>query len=216
MSDISKINVNGTTYNLKDSRIPNLPGSSTTFLRGDGQWVAPSVNTLSSNSDVSEEGTYLLIAPSSANTRGFTLLGEKNVTANTTSTSATSLDNITVASVWTTSKMIYARIRDNAGPRAGYFYGSDCFFINYKLANGSTTALTYAGRIIHRYSSSSKWEQYSGATTTGYGVYAYDINSSGRVRIYVRYNATYSLTINGTYHVEVYALDWPDGVSVYS
>ena len=146
----------------------------------------------------------------------YTLLGEKDVTANTTGTSATSLDSITVgAAAWTKAKMIYVRIRDKAGPRAGYFYGSDNIFINYNLANSSTTAITTAGRLIHRYSTSSQWGLYSGATSTGYGVYAYDINNSGRVRIYTRYNSTNSLTINGTYHVEVYALDWPDGVSPY-
>ena len=61
MADISKINVNSTTYNLKDSRIPNLPGDTTTYLRGDGTWTAPTVSTMTSSADVSDESTYLLI-----------------------------------------------------------------------------------------------------------------------------------------------------------
>lgn len=61
MADISKIKVNNTTYNLKDSRIPALPGSTSTYLRGDGSWVAPTVSTMSSASNVSDESTYLLI-----------------------------------------------------------------------------------------------------------------------------------------------------------
>ncbi len=51
--------------------------------------------------------------------------------------------------------------------------------------------------------------------TAGYGVYAYSVMNSGNVRIYQRYNATYSLTIDGTYHVEVYKLTYPDGISPF-
>ena len=142
---------------------------------------------------------------------GYTLLGTKEVTANTTSTSATSLDNITISSAWTQAKIIYVRIRDKAGKKLGYFYGSDNWFLNYNLANDSTSAITTAARLITRYTTSSQWGAYTGA----YGVYAYDINSSGRVRIYTRYNNTNTLTINGTYTVQVYALEWPDNVNIY-
>lgn len=212
MANIRKIRVNNTTYDLRDDRLPDLNNSSSQFLRGDGVWASPTVSTINSEADVTDNDTYMTIEPGTGSAYGYTLLGEKNVTANTTSGSSAYLDNITVLSAWTDAKMIYVRIRDNAGPRAGYFYGSDCFFINYSLANGSTSALTSAGRLIHRYSTSSQWGQ---VTTTGYGVYAYDINSSGKVRIYTRYNSSYSLKINGTYHVEVYALDWPDGVGAF-
>ena len=145
----------------------------------------------------------------------WTKVHSEQVTANTTGTSAASLKSITISGIYTKSKIIYVRIRDKAGKRAGYFLGSDCFFINYQDANSSGSALTYAGRLIHRYTSDSKYAMYSGATTTGYGVYAYDINTSGRLRIYTRYSSSYSLTINGTYTVEVYTLDYPDGKSVF-
>lgn len=38
MSDISKINVNNTTYTLKDSRIPEMPNDSSKVLKGNGTW----------------------------------------------------------------------------------------------------------------------------------------------------------------------------------
>lgn len=143
---------------------------------------------------------------------GYTLLGSKEYAINTTSTSQTSQTNITVAAAWTKAKIIYVRVRDKAGKKAGYFYGSDCWFLNYQLANGGTSSLTAAARLITRYSTSSQFTSYSGS----YGVYGYDINSSGRVRIYSRYNSTYSLTINGTYVIQVYALDWPDGKTIFA
>ena len=143
----------------------------------------------------------------------YTLLGSTELTANTTSTSNTSLGSITVSAAWTKAKIIYVRVRDKAGPRAGYFYGSDVWFINANAGNNGTSTFTTGARAIIRYSTSNQYAVYSG---TGYGVFGYDINSSGRVRIYTRYNSTNSLTINGTYVCEVYALNWPDNVSPFS
>ena len=143
---------------------------------------------------------------------GYTKLGSTDLTVNTTSTSNTNQGSITVAAAWTKAKIIYVRVRDKAGARAGYFYGSDVWFINANLANGSTSTFTTGARAIIRYSTSSQYAVYSG---TGYGVFGYDISSAGRVRIYSRYNSTNSLTINGTYVCEVYSLDWPDGKSPF-
>lgn len=146
----------------------------------------------------------------------YTLLGSTDITTNYTSTSAGSAGQLTIGtSAWTKASIIYVRIRDTAGKRAGYFLGSDSFFINYLKANNSSSTLSYAGRLIHRYSKSNRYGLYIGSTTSGYGVYAYDINASGHVRIDQRYNSTYSLTIDGTYHIEVYALDFPDGISPF-
>ena len=137
----------------------------------------------------------------------YTLLYSTELTANTTSTSNTSLSDITVsaAALWTGTKIIYVRIRDKAGARNGYFYGADVWFINYVIASGkATTNLSTSARFIWKYSNS----EYN-ASSSGYGVYPYDINDSGKVRIYTRYNSSFSGTINGTYVVEVYSLDCP-------
>lgn len=151
------------------------------------------------------------------NLPGYTKLGETTLTVNTTSTSASSAGTLSLgASAFDANKILYVRIRDTAGKRAGYFYGSDTYFFNYQDAIGSTSTLTYAARAIHRYSTSNQWATYTGATTTGYGVYAYSISSSGTLTIYRRYNSNYSLTINGTYKVEAYLLDTPDGVSPFA
>jgi hypothetical protein len=59
--------------------------------------------------------------------------------------------------------------------------------------------------------SAGAYTSYVGATTTGYGVYGYSISSAGVVTIQRRYNSNYSLTINGTYTIEVWALDYGPG-----
>jgi len=144
------------------------------------------------------------------------LLAEHDYTVSTTSTSGATVGTIKVGSALQHyDKIVYVRVRDKAGKRPGYFYGSDTFFINTNRANGSTSAWTTAGRLIHRYSTSSVWGQYAGGSTTGYGVYGYSITASGGINVYRRYNSNYSLTIDGTYHVEVYLLDFPDGISPF-
>ena len=147
----------------------------------------------------------------------YTLITSKEATISTTSTSAASATTLALGSSnYTANKIIYVRVRDKAGKRAGYFYGSDTYFFNYQAANGATTDLSYAARICHRYSSSSQFGSYNGSTTNGYGVYAHSIQSNGTLNIYKRYNYNYSLTVNGTYVIEAYVLNTPDGVSPFA
>ena len=139
------------------------------------------------------------------------LLGTTNITVSTTSTSAASAGTITLPAAWTKAKIIYVRVRDQAGKRAGYFYGHDTYFTNLQIANGSTSTLTTAAHMTYAYTSDSAWYEYSGQ----YGVYGYSVSSAGVVTIRRRYNSTYTLTINGTFTCEVWALDYPDGKSPF-
>lgn len=139
------------------------------------------------------------------------LLGKTTITTSSTSTTAASVGTFSIPEAYDGNKVIMVRVRDNAGPRAGYFYGSDSFFMNYQDASGGTSTITYAGRLIHRRTTDNAYSTYVGATTTGYGVYGYSISSEGVVTIQRRYNSNYSLTINGTYDVEVWALNYAPG-----
>ena len=138
----------------------------------------------------------------------WTLLGSTELTVSTTSTSAASAGTISCGSTAADKdSIIYVCIRDKEGKRAGYFAGSDAFFINYNKANGSTSAFAVPAVMCYRYTTSSAW-----AGTAGqYGVYGYSISNAGVVTIRRRYNSNYSLTINSTYSVEVFKLTYPTG-----
>ena len=118
--------------------------------------------------------------------------------------------------LWTPNKWVYVRIRDSAGKRNEYFYGTDQFFYNVNLVNGTgwtniTTALRNTIRV-----SSNEYNAYLTSNTTGYGVWADTLYSDGNIRIRTRYSSTYSLTIDGTYKVEVYLLDPPTGAPIFT
>ena len=138
----------------------------------------------------------------------WTLLGSTELTVNTTSTSAASAGTISCgATAADKDSIIYVRIRDKEGKRAGYFAGSDAYFMNYNKANSSTSAFAVPAVMCYRYTTSSAW-----AGTAGqYGVYGYSISNAGVVTIRRRYNSNYSLTINSTYSVEAFKLTYPTG-----
>lgn len=147
----------------------------------------------------------------------WTKLGETTYSVSTSETTSASVGTVQCGSAASTKdKIIYVRIRDTAGPRAGYFLGSDSFFINYLKANGSTSTLSMGARIILRYTTSETYGETTTSSSTGYGVYAQSVSNGGGVAIYRRYHATNSLTVDGDYKVEVYALDYPDGISPFT
>lgn len=144
----------------------------------------------------------------------YTLLATKEFEVSTTSTSATRVGNVSLPlDAWTSDKILYVRVRDKAGARVGYFVESDTFFTN------NTKATVGVRIIISRAEGNPPLGKMStGTGSTGYGVFA---QSTGKtqtdfiVNIDSRYNSTWSLTIDGTYVVEVYLLDWPDGISPF-
>lgn len=138
----------------------------------------------------------------------WTHIGSTELTVSTTSTSAASAGTISCGSTAADKDaIIYVRVRDTAGKRAGYHAGTDAFFMNYNKANGSTSAFAVPAVLCYRYTTSSAW-----AGTAGqYGVYGYSISNSGVVTIRRRYNSNYSLTINSTFAVDVFKLAYPTG-----
>ena len=135
-------------------------------------------------------------------------ISSTELAVNTTSTSAASAGTVALGSGhFDKTKIIYVRIRDKSGPRNGYFYGSDTFFMNWQNANGSTTTLSVVAQEYYRYNNSA----YTGAAGA-YGVYGYSLTSSGTLTIRRRYNSTNTLTINSTYTIDVYELTPPQSL----
>lgn len=144
----------------------------------------------------------------------WTKVAEKSYTVSTTSTGTTVVGSLSCDSaIYTADKIVYVRIRDTAGKRAGCFYGTDNYFINYNAANSSTATLTSAARFCYSYTSSGNYSVY--VASSGYGIYCNSISSNNDVGLYARYHSSRSLTINGTYKVEVYLLDPAGGVPIF-
>lgn len=147
----------------------------------------------------------------------YTLLASAEFEVSTTSTSQETVGEINISpasDLWRSDTIILVSVRDKAGKRNGYFLGCDYYFTNPIPANdGAETSLTYAGitKVLYNVNEDGDYNQ----VNQPYGVYPYDINNTGRVRIYARYNSSYSLTINGTYLVNVYALKFPNNVSPF-
>ena len=198
----------GASYSAVPSvKLPKTGGGTASFVD-----VTPTTATASDVASgkifYTADGTQTTGTNSGGGGSEWTHIGSKELTVNTTSTSAASAGTISCgATAADKDAIIYVRVRDKEGARAGYHAGTDAFFMNYNKANGSTSAFSVPAVLCYRYTTSSAW-----AGTAGqYGVYGYSISNAGVVTIRRRYNSNYSLTINSTYQVDVFKLTYPTG-----
>lgn len=209
-----------TGYGAMDSVILTVPSKSAATYTpttsnqtiAAGQWLN-GVQTISGDENLTpsniKQGASIFGITGTFTLPTYTLLASAEFTTSSTSTTAASIGTVSAgASAYTSNSILYVKVRDKAGPRAGYFLGSDSFFINVYPVSSATTTLTVGLRYVFYYSSSSRYGSTTCNSTTGYGVYGYSVASNGDVAIYRRYNSSSSLTINGTYNVEVYLLDF--------
>lgn len=149
----------------------------------------------------------------------YTLLHSEVVTVSTTSTSNANVKTIQLdRSKYTQDQMIYVRVRDTAGPRAGYFYGTDAFFIDAESINGSTLVSTISAHRCITVTSSSVYSVSNQAGATNYGVFGYSLTpyintyNGGKIVIRRRYNSSASGTIDSDYRIDIFAIDSPDNL----
>lgn len=107
-----------------------------------------------------------------------------------------------------TNYMLYVSIEDVDGKRAGYFYA--CYSVLPLLAFNTSGAAQTSWSRVSKYDSSS----FQGSGTSFYGVYPYSFytdsaTKTGTLVINMRYNSTYSKTINGTYKAKVFLIKSP-------
>lgn len=193
------------------------------LITGTATPTVPNIQALS----VTENGTYTAsgdvdgYSPVTVNVSGggggssYSLIASGEITANTSSTIAVSLTSKVQAgsSAWTSDKIVYVKVRDKAGKRNGYHYGNDCYVVNHYEYRSSQIATTSVGNLVYAYSST------VGVTSYGpiaYGVCVNSISPDGEIEFTGRYNSSYTKTINGTYTVDVYLLDWPDSESPFT
>lgn len=203
------ISLMGATYSgVKGVTLPKSGGGTATF-----PWVEGSATK-------TENGTYDVtnLAQLIVNVSGgggsspwHKLVNAQENTVSTTSTTAASAFTIELgSSAYTANQIIWVHIRDKAGKRSGYFFGSDAFFINSNATMLGGTTFSAPVVCYTKYTSSG----YSSASGQ-YGVYGYSISSGGTLTVRRRYNSSNSTTINGTYVTNVYALDLPDNLKLF-
>lgn len=159
----------------------------------------------------------------------YTPIYSTSFTVSTTSTTAITVGTVTTgdSSIWTSGKLVYVKIRDTAGWRANHYYGCDAFLANNIPATTLTSTSTYAWfgegysmNASFKLSTNPILSRSSSSAPSGYGVYPTYLDSSGNITINARYSNSSSSSvtqaIDGTFSVDVYLLDWPDGVSVFS
>ena len=146
----------------------------------------------------------------------WTLLHEEDVAVSTTSTSATVVKTINIDGVYTPDAIICARIYDKEGVRDGRYYGSESFAVNSASANpgkGIFNRVVNFGCYGVYYQDVMQYG--TGNTVTGYGVIMSAVNENDSVTISARYAAAYTKTIDSTYHVEIYKLEFPNNESPF-
>jgi len=154
--------------------------------------------------------------PSSA-ASSWTKIAETSYQVSTKSTSTATVDTWATghSEIWTSEKIVYVRIRDTAGKKTGYSYGTDNYFANQCPKNDASANRVNLGCRYNIYvNSNGNYAMVADSATSGYGVYADTLYNNGDIRICRRYSSSFG-TINGTYKVEVYLLDPAGGVPIF-
>lgn len=203
----------GATYSDVPAVLLPKQGGGTARFDDASVTTAVSSDVASGKLFLASDGTVTTGTASGGGGSSYTLVTTQDIAINHSSTSSTSYGTISLG-YHTKDEILYVCIRDKAGKRAGYFYGSDNFIIDYMYGNGSASLQSFLPRAIYGCDGNGKLANANStssftSTTSSYGVIATSINKSGVIGITAKYNSAYG-TINGTFRVEVYKLLWPE------
>ena len=186
----------------------DLTANNLTVTAPSGYYASSASKTLSDANLVAEnikDGTTIFGVTGSYTGGGgssYTLLASQDVTISTTSTSAVEEASITVTGISTIrdngAKIIYVSIFDKAGMRTSYYYGG-----NYWMTK--VTSMVGNGYYVK----SNGTMDYTG---TSYGIYP--SVSGSVVKIYSRYVSSFG-TLDGTFAVRIFTLDYPNDESPF-
>jgi hypothetical protein len=188
--------------------IVDVPNSYTAGDNGkvvnNGQLVYQTAHT-----EVTENGTIDTTLNNSVvvNVQGigsspWTKLAEQDFTVNTTSTTATDVGTISIPDIGSivSAKNVYiwVFVRDKAGQRNGYYYGTDTIR-QWSYSGGASLFIKSDGN--------------PGSIEGSYGIYPGPYNnSSTKIPLKAKYYSSFG-TFDGTFHVEVWTMDFPTGIS---
>ncbi len=184
------------------------------FLKADGSIGTGTGST--GGCDVTQDENGYIVLPEQGGGGGgssWTLLDSTEVQVSNPGSSATVVHTFTDSNAWTGDKLVVVRVRDKAGRRTGYYIGSDSFFMNQRAATGLSVAFSVS-MTYNYYDSSGSLTVTATTSSSRNGIYAKSIAPSGGVDIYA--NALSGTTIDGTYVVELFTLDYSDGLSPYN
>lgn len=168
-------------------------------------------------------------ARANVNVSGYTHIYSTTIEVSTSSTTAIAAGTVETddSSIWTSDKLVYLKIRDTAGWRTSHYYGCDAYIANANPANAyvSTSLQLWYGTGYSMISDGRKIASNPILTRTavgnalnGYGIYPVRLYPDGSIELNARYStgtASDTQTIDGTFSVDVYTLDWPGGVSPF-
>lgn len=167
---------------------------------------------MATNSYIQHDGNYIAYGKRTIPNQpvgggsGSKLLATAEFEVNTTSTSEISVGTITAPSeVYTSDKIVVIEIRRKEGYADGYFYGGYDLALNPYPKNESTNSFSTLAYQIIKISDTG----FNSVFATSYGVYAKNIKQNGEIDIKARYSSANSGTIDGTFVIKVYLIDFP-------
>lgn len=139
----------------------------------------------------------------------YTLIHSEEFQLTYSSTTAATATTIALGSSgWFANAVLYVKVRDKAGRRNGYFLGTDSYIMNYQAANNAASNLTAGSGLVHSQKSDGTVNTVSGSMSSLQGLYPYSLAADGTLTMRKRYNASNTLTIDSTYIIEIYKLDY--------
>lgn len=205
----------GKAYSPVSVNVPNsYSASDEGKVVSNGALVAQTSQTIDSNGTYDTTLKNEVVVNVSGGGGGYELVTSKEITVSIgTSTTATFIDSIEIPTQKFTGKACLIVIRNKNGKEASHFYAS----FAYRIIN-SADAIT--GRVHIRvnedYDSTATGLANTTSSLTGVYINRLDqfVGVSTYGYIYAKYNPTTSYAVDGTYIVEVYAVDYPPNIVI--
>lgn len=134
---------------------------------------------------------------------GWKRLGGGTVTVNATTTGG-QVAEFSAPELLDKTKIGYVRIRDKAGLTNGHCVGSDTFLNDF-----SEGALGVCGRLQYKVTDAGVLSIDNDNRTNTYGVYVYNIDAAGKIRIDAKKTATYACA--GDFEYDIFMAEFPPG-----